>query len=301
MTDASEGAVFRVMQLDPGLHLVATPIGAARDITLRALDILASADVLVAEDTRVLKRLMEIHGVPLAGRRPLSYHDHNGAAQRPRLLGLLSEGRSIAYCSDAGTPLVADPGYQLTAAAIDAGHKVHVAPGPSAALAALSLSGLPTDRFLFAGFPPAQGGPRAAWLREISSLPATIVIYESARRLPGLLEALEDGGDGEREAAICREITKKFEEVRRGSVSSLRAGLESGEIRGEIVFVLARPAKRVSGEEDILAALRDALPRLGVRDASAEVATSLGVRKRTVYQLALALSKEAAESGEKDG
>jgi len=151
MTERSDPSVFRRIELEPGLHLVATPIGNARDITLRALDVLASADVLVAEDTRVLRRLMELHGIPKGERPILSYHDHNGPAQRPRLLGLLAEGRSLAYASDAGTPLVADPGFRLAQEAIAAGHAVRAVPGPSSALAALSVAGLPSDRFLFAG------------------------------------------------------------------------------------------------------------------------------------------------------
>ena len=162
-------------RVPPGLHLVSTPIGAARDITLRGLDLLAGADVLAAEDTRSLRRLMEIHGVPLKGRPLIAYHDHNGAQVRPRLIALLAEGKSIAYASEAGTPLVADPGFQLARAAIAAGHSVLAAPGASAVLTALAVGGLPTDRFCFAGFPPAQGAARKAWLAELAPIPATLV------------------------------------------------------------------------------------------------------------------------------
>ena len=184
--------------LPPGLYFVATPIGAARDVTLRALDILAAADVLAAEDTRTLRRLMEIHGVALSGRPLVSYHDHNGAARRPQLLAALAAGQSVAYCSDAGTPLVADPGYRLVRGAADAGHPVHAVPGPSAVLAALSVAGLPTDRFLFAGFPPAQAGARRRWIDEIGAVPATVVLYESGRRVAGLLTDLVGAGQGAR-------------------------------------------------------------------------------------------------------
>ena len=175
----------RAMQgrLEPGLHLIATPIGTARDITLRALDILASADVLAAEDTRSLRHLMEIHGVALGGRPLLAYHDHNGAAMRPRILSALAQGKSVVYASEAGTPLVADPGYQLARAVVADGHVLRAAPGPSAVLAALAVSGLPSDRFLFAGFPPAAGGARATFLAELAGVPATIILFESPRRV----------------------------------------------------------------------------------------------------------------------
>ena len=170
----------------PGLYFIATPIGAARDITLRALDLLAAADVLVAEDTRTLRHLMDIHGVAL-GPRPLwAYHDHNGAEVRPRILAALSEGRSVVYASEAGTPLVADPGFQLGRAAIAAGYAVTAAPGPSAVLAALTVSGLPSDRFLFAGFPPATGAARRTWLAEFAQVPATLIFYESPNRVQDL-------------------------------------------------------------------------------------------------------------------
>ena len=167
--------------LAPGLYLVATPIGNARDITLRALDVLRGADLLAAEDTRTARRLLDIHGVPLAGRPLVPYHDHNGPQMRPRLLADLAEGRSVAFVSDAGTPLVADPGYRLAAETAAAGLPVIAVPGPSAVLAALAVAGLPSDRFLFAGFPPPQPGPRRRWLEELAGAPATLVMFESAK------------------------------------------------------------------------------------------------------------------------
>lgn len=281
----------RRIALEPGLWFVATPIGAARDITLRALDILASAEVLVAEDTRTLRHLMEIHGLRIGERPLLAYHDHNGAEARPRILRALAEGKSVAYCSEAGTPVVADPGYQLARAVIAAGHPVNAAPGPSAAIMALSLSGLPSDRFLFAGFPPPQAGARARWIEEIGPIPATLILYESPKRIQRLLGELCEHWGADREAALCRELTKRFEEVRRGTLGSLRDGLGGDAVRGEIVLVVGRPLAVAPDAADVDAALRAALDRLRVKDAAAEVAEALGLPRRDVYQRALALKE----------
>lgn len=275
-----------------GLHFVATPIGAARDITLRALDILAGADVLAAEDTRTLRHLMEIHGVSLGDRPLVAYHDHNGEAVRPRLLRALEEGRSVAYASEAGTPLVADPGYQLARAAIAAGHPVLAAPGPSAVLAALTVSGLPTDRFLFAGFPPAGAGDRARFLAEIAPVPATLVLYESPKRISRLLGELAQTLGGERQAAVCRELTKRFEEVSRGSLADLATQFADRDVKGEIVVVIDRGTAAVATKSDIEAALRQALRGASVRDAAAEVAEAFGLPRKEVYRMALGLSEE---------
>ncbi|CAM4377432.1 16S rRNA (cytidine(1402)-2'-O)-methyltransferase [Palleronia rufa] len=276
--------------LAPGLYLVATPIGAARDITLRALDILGTADLLVAEDTRTLRRLMEIHGVALNGRRVLAYHDHNGARMRPRILQALEEGQSVAYASDAGTPMVADPGYALGRAARGAGHAVTAAPGPSAALAALSLSGLPTDRFLFAGFLPPGSGARRRVLGELARVPATLVFFEAPQRcsqsLRQILSVL-----GDREAALCRELTKRFEEVRQGRLSELLSGAELDPPRGEIVLVIDRD-REVPGEDAIASALGEALKELSVKDAAKMVSEATGAARRDVYQIALRLGRE---------
>lgn len=278
--------------IPPGLHFVATPIGAARDITLRALDILAGAEVLAAEDTRTLRHLMDIHGVPARGRPFVAYHDHNGAEARPRLLAALAEGKSVAYVSEAGTPLVADPGFQLGRAAIAAGHPVHAAPGASAVLAALTVAGLPTDRFLFAGFPPATAAARRRWLEEIADVPATLVIYESPKRVGDLLGDCVHSLGGEREAAVCRELTKRFEEVRRGTLSDLAADHADRTVKGEVVLVIDRARGRRVEAADIEAALVEALTRMRVKDAAAAVAESLGLPKREVYQAALRLGKE---------
>lgn len=276
--------------LAPGLHLVATPIGAARDITLRALDILATADVLAAEDTRTLRHLMEIHGIAL-GDRPLhAYHDHNGEKMRPRLLAALAAGKSVAYASEAGTPLVADPGYQLARAAIAEGLPVTAAPGPSAALAALTVSGLPSDRFLFAGFPPAGAGARRQWLAGLAGIPATLILYESPRRVQDLLGELAETLGGERQAAVCRELTKRFEEVTRDTLAALAAAFADRAVKGEIVVVVDRARPGAADPAEVETRLREALECHSIRDAAAEVSQALGLPRRQVYQMALRLA-----------
>lgn len=278
---------------EPGLHLVATPIGAARDITLRALDILAGADMLAAEDTRTLRHLMEIHGIPLGGRHIVAYHDHNGEAARPRILAALAEGRSVAYASEAGTPLVADPGMKLARAALDAGHRVLAAPGPSAVLAALTVAGLPTDRFLFAGFPPSAAGARRSWMAELAAIPATLVIYESPKRVSRTLgELCEELGDS-REAAVCRELTKRFEDVSRGTLRQLADRFADQEPKGEIVLVIGRGEVAAPSGEEVEGALAAALtaPGARVRDVAAEIAARFGLPRRDVYQMALRLAE----------
>lgn len=276
----------------PGLHLISTPIGAARDITLRALDILAGAEVLAAEDTRTLRHLMELHGVRLGDRPLLAYHDHNGAQMRPRLLRHLAEGRSVAYASEAGTPLVADPGFQLARAAIEAGLPVHAAPGASAVLCALTVSGLPSDRFLFAGFAPPAEAARRRFLQEVGSVPATLILYESPRRVGRLLAELQALFGPNRPAVVCRELTKRFEEVTRASLGELAEEFAVRDVKGEIVVLLGRPEAEETSAEAAEAALRQALQSLSVKDAAAEVAGKTGMNKRSLYQMALRLSEE---------
>lgn len=273
----------------PGLHILATPIGAARDITLRTLDILASAEVLAAEDTRALRRLMDIHGIALAGRPLLAYHDHNGPAMRPRLLQALARGASVAYASEAGTPLVADPGYQLVRAAIAEGHPVHAVPGPSAVLAALAVSGLPSDRFCFVGFPPPAAGARRRWMEELRDLPATTILFESPRRVSRLLGELCDVWGDTRQAALCRELTKRFEEVRRGALGDLAQALDGAALRGEVVLVIDRARAGPGTPETMEAALRARMKTLSLKEAVAQVAAETGLPRRQVYQLALRL------------
>ncbi len=278
--------------LAPGLYLVSTPIGSARDITLRALDVLASADVLAAEDTRTLRRLMEIHGVPLGQRPLIPYHDHNGPAARPRLLGMLAEGKSVAYASEAGTPLIADPGYVLAREAVAAGYDVTAVPGASAVLAALAVAGLPTDRFLFAGFAPSAKAARRRFLIDLADQPATLVFYESPKRVGALLTEMVACFGPDRRAVVCRELTKKFEEVVRGPLSELAEKFCDGPARGEIVVLVDRPGQAEVAPEDIDAALRDALVTMSVRDAADAVSKALGQPRREVYQAALQLAKD---------
>lgn len=273
----------------PGLHLVSTPIGAARDITLRALDILAGADVLAAEDTRTLRHLMEIHGIALDRRPMVAYHDHNGAAARPRLIALLKEGKSVAYASEAGTPLVADPGYQLARSAILEGIAVLAAPGPSAVLCALTVSGLPSDRFTFLGFLPAKTTARKKVLVEVKDWQSSLIIYESPHRLRPCLRDMEQVLGGQRQAAVCRELTKKFEEISRGSLEVLSNTFAERDVKGEIVVVVDRPADREAKPEDVETSMRKALLTLSVKQASQIVAEQFGMAKRDAYQMALKL------------
>ncbi|PIV75147.1 MAG: 16S rRNA (cytidine(1402)-2'-O)-methyltransferase [Rhodobacteraceae bacterium CG17_big_fil_post_rev_8_21_14_2_50_65_11] len=293
MSDQPPSAGARPLRLSPGLYLVATPIGAARDITLRALDILAGADAIAAEDTRTARKLMEIHGVAVAGRQMLAYHDHSGAGTRDRILAMIGEGKAVAYVSEAGTPLVADPGYQLARTVIEAGLPVLAAPGASAVLAALAVSGLPSDRFLFAGFPPHAKGAMQAWLAELAPISATLILYESPRRVHRLLDVLAQVMGPERKIALCRELTKRFEEVLRGTVEDVRTTIADRSLKGEIVLVVGKGSPVQASAETVEDALRQALETLSVKDAAAQVAADLGLKKRDVYQAALKL--EASE------
>ncbi|MCP9480527.1 16S rRNA (cytidine(1402)-2'-O)-methyltransferase [Shimia sp. CNT1-13L.2] len=280
----------QISRLQPGLYFVATPIGTARDITLRALDVLASAEVIAAEDTRSMRRLLEIHGIKLGDRPLLSYHDHSGAKGREKLLALLAEGKSVAYGSEAGTPLIADPGYHLAREAMEAGHSVTAAPGPSAIITALTLAGLPTDAFFFAGFLPNAKGARRAALEAVREVPGTLVFYESPKRTGEMLRDAAMVLGGGRQAVICRELTKKFEEVRRGTLEDLAAGID-GALKGEVVVLIDRAGASEVAEGDVEAALSEALENMSVRDAADSVAKAFGVNKRKIYQLALKLSK----------
>ena len=281
----------QVQKLAPGLYFVATPIGTARDITLRALDILASADVIAAEDTRTARKLMEIHGISLGRRRLIAYHDHNGARVRPRLLNALSEGKSVAYACEAGTPLIADPGYVLARKAIAAGIMVTSAPGASAVTAALSIAGLPTDRFHFAGFAPTSGSARRTYLAELSTVPATLVIFESAKRVHKTLADMVLVLGAGRQAALCRELTKRFEEVLRGTLEELCQQLGDRTLKGEIVVLVDR-GREVASAEDLEDKLKIALRSRSVKDAASFVAQQLQLPRRRVYQAALRIGKD---------
>lgn len=278
-------------RLAPGLYLVATPIGAARDITLRALDILAAADVLSAEDTRTLRHLMEIHGIPLGGRPMVAYHDHNDAAARPRLLAALREGKSVAYASEAGTPLVSDPGYQLAREAMGEGLTVLAAPGASAVLCALAVSGIGSDRFTFMGFLPSKGAARKTTLKEAKEIPSSLIFYESPHRLKESLKDMAEGLGVGRQAAVCRELTKRFEEVTRGTLGDLAAAFAGREVKGEIVVVVDRGTVEAASEADVEMALRLALQDTPVKTASSQIAERFGLPKREVYQMALRIGE----------
>jgi 16S rRNA (cytidine1402-2'-O)-methyltransferase len=283
--------IFEIKHLSAGLHFVATPIGNARDITLRALDTLASADVLAAEDTRSLRRLMDMHGVQLGGRPMIAYHDHNGAKARPKLLSLMAQGKSVAYASEAGTPLVADPGFVLCRDALAEGLAVTSAPGPSAMIAALTIAGLPSDRFLFVGFAPSAAGARKKFFAEFGPVQATMGVYESPKRIYRTLTELCDLYGPERQVAICRELTKRFEEVISGTLGDLVDQLKDYVFKGEIVLLIAREEPVEATEEDLEAALDVALQEMSVKDASAAVSERFKMPKRQVYQLALDRSK----------
>jgi 16S rRNA (cytidine1402-2'-O)-methyltransferase len=276
--------------LPDGLHLVATPIGNLRDITVRALEVLAAADLIACEDTRVTRKLLDRYGIATA---LTPYHEHNAAQARPKLLARLAEGAAVALVSDAGTPLVSDPGYKLVRAARDMGARVTALPGASAVLAALTVSGLPTDRFLFEGFLPAKEGQRRARIAELARIPATLVLFETGPRLAAALADLA-AGLGAREAAVCRELTKLYEEVRRGDLATLAHEVAAApEPRGEIAIVIAPPAAQDQAAGlDLDALVREALSRLSVKAAVAEVAAVTGAPRREVYQRALALEKE---------
>lgn len=283
--------IFETKKLAPGLYFVATPIGTARDITLRALDTLASADVIAAEDTRTARRLMDIHGIPLNDRPLVAYHDHNGSQARPRLLQYLQNGCSVAYASEAGTPLVADPGYHLSVEAIAAGYTVTSAPGPSAMIAALTIGGLPTDKFLFAGFLPNASTARKKALASVAETDATLVFYESPKRLKASLKDMETVFGASREGAVCRELTKRFEEVVRGPLSTLAEAFADRAIKGEIVVLVNRAEKTETSLEDVEKALKIALKTNSVKDSASIVSDTLNVARREVYQLALKLAK----------
>jgi 16S rRNA (cytidine1402-2'-O)-methyltransferase len=279
--------------IPPGLHFISTPIGSARDITLRALDVLAGADVLVAEDTRTLRHLMEIHGVALGTRPLIAYHDHSGEGVVQRLLTLIGEGRSVAYASEAGTPLISDPGFELARAVAEAGLPMTAAPGPCAAICALTLSGLPSDRFLFAGFPPAAQGARRRFLTDLAPVQATLIFYESPKRLRALLADMAVALGAERKAVICRELTKRFEEVSRGPIADLAAQFADRDIKGEVVVLVDRAAPVVAGADSVETALATALDSMSVKDAVTFVSQTLGVPRKMVYRIALDLDRSS--------
>jgi 16S rRNA (cytidine1402-2'-O)-methyltransferase len=272
-------------RLEPGLYIVATPIGNLSDLSPHAARILSSADVIAVEDSRVTAKLLAHIGV----KRPMiPYHDHNADRVRPDLIAHMAE-KAVALVSDAGTPLISDPGYKLVRDARAAGRHITTVAGPCAAIAALTLAGLPTDRFLFMGFLPSKAGARASAIAEVTAIKATLLFYESGPRLGAALAALHQGL-GDREAAVAREISKKFEETVTGTLSELAARYADAPPKGEIVIVVAPPGPtEPPAEADVDAALREAMTRLSPSRAAAEVAQAFGLPRREVYERAQAL------------
>jgi 16S rRNA (cytidine1402-2'-O)-methyltransferase len=286
---AAFGLRAEATPLGPGLHVVATPIGNLGDISLRALATLAAADAILAEDTRVTKVLLAHYGIatPL-----MAYHEHNAAEMRPKVLARLGEGAKLALVSDAGTPMVSDPGFRLVQEATAAGYAVTGVPGPSAVLAALVVAGLPTDRFFFEGFLPPKLAARRARLTELSAIPATLVLFESPRRLT---EMLEDAAAmlGARPAAVARELTKRHETVHRATLPELAALYRAGETaRGEIVVLIGAGDGAAGATEDVVdGKLRQALMTTSLKEAVAQVAADTGLPRRKVYARALELTR----------
>lgn len=283
---------FRKVPLEAGLYFVGVPIGTARDITLRALDVFASADVLAAEDTRALRRLLDIHGVPLQGRKIMALHDHSGPAIQNELVSLIAAGQSVAYASEAGMPMISDPGFELGRAVHQEGLMVTAAPGPSALLTALVVAGLPTDSFHFAGFLPSGASARQAALTSLRDIPATLIFFESPKRLAAFLTDAAERLGPDRAAAVCRELTKKFEEVKRGTLKELTATYQKEKVKGEIVVLVERKRSEKITTSELENALKAALEHHSTRDAVDLVANAHDVPRRKVYQLALALGKE---------
>ena len=274
--------------LEPGLYLVATPIGNLRDITLRALDVLAACDLVLAEDTRVTGKLLAAFGIKARLER---CDDHAAERVSPRIMARLEEGARIALVSDAGTPLVSDPGYRIAMDAIAAGHKVWPIPGASAALAALTVAGLPADRFLFAGFPPAKSAARRAFFEDLASVRATLILYEGGSRLAASLADMA-AVFGPRPAAVCRELTKLYETVTRGPLDLLAADPAFADPKGELVIVIGPGEAAASTPADADLALKEAMSRLAPGEAAAEVAKALGLPRRDLYRRALMLKEK---------
>lgn len=274
--------------LKAGLYIVATPIGNLGDITLRALNVLARADVICCEDTRHSRKLLSHFSIK---GRLQAYHEHNAEKERPALLALLARGKSVALISDAGTPLISDPGYKLVEEVLDKGYSVTTLPGAAAPIAALTLAGLPTDRFYFEGFLPSKSGQRVNRLEALRDVPATLIFFESAKRL-GASVADMAACLGTREASIVKELTKRFEGVVRGSLSDLAAQVSGADHRGEFVVVVAPPAIEKISDEEIAERLRSVLKAQSFRDGVKMVSDALCVNKSRVYAIGLQLQEK---------
>lgn len=285
------GHVMTAPPAEAGLHLVATPIGNLRDITLRALDVIAACDVLACEDTRVTRKLLDRYGID---RRMLAYHEHNAQSAGPKLLEALGAGQSVALVSDAGTPLVSDPGYRLVAEALEAGHRVIPVPGASALLAGLCASGLPTDDFRFCGFLPAKDKARRDRLTALAHEPSTLVFFEAPGRLQATLAAMVACFGADRPVSVGRELTKRFETVRTGPAEAIASRFADESIKGEIVVMVAPSAQRSAPVTDaeIDALLTGLLAEMPVSKAAREAAAMTGRAKADLYQRCLALKSD---------
>ena len=290
------GHVLSAPKPAPGLYVVATPIGNLGDITLRALETLAGVDIIACEDTRITRRLTERYGIT-AVLKP--YHEHNAALARPKILERLAQGESIALVSDAGTPLISDPGFKLVREVSAAGHRVIALPGPSSVLNALSVAALPTDRFFFEGFLPPKQTARRARISELSRIDATLVLFESGTRVQDSLRDLAEAM-GMRLAAICREMTKLHEDVRRAPVAELARSADTLETRGEFVLVIGPPAAdaQTMTKDAVDELLRSSLQRDSLKDAVAHAMELSGRPRREIYVRALELAKEIPAKGE---
>jgi 16S rRNA (cytidine1402-2'-O)-methyltransferase len=290
-TFSVSGHVLNAPKPVPGLYLVATPIGNLADVTLRALETLAGVDLIACEDTRITHRLTERYGISA---QLTPYHEHNAAAARPKILERLAQGASVALVSDAGTPLISDPGFKLVREACAAGHAVVAVPGPSSVLTALSVAALPTDRFFFEGFLPSKQTARRARLTELAQIEATLVVFESGNRVQDTLADLAEIMDG-REVAICRELTKLHEEISRAPIAELAKNADALETRGEFVLVIGPPAPgaKVMAKEELDDVLRASLQQGSVKDAVAHAVEVSGRPRREVYARALELAKES--------
>ncbi len=277
-----------MLSLKPGLYVTATPIGNLGDMTYRAVDALKAADLILCEDTRHTAKLCAVYGIET---ERMAYHEHNAARMRPEIIKKLQDGARICLVSDAGTPLISDPGYKLVREARNAGIAVFPVPGPSAAIAALSAAGAPSDKFYFAGFPPVKRDARAAMFKKLAAIDATLVFYESGARLSASLTAMAQAF-GDRRAVIAREITKLHEEFREDLLPALAAHYEKHSPKGEIVVLVFPPEKSIATQKDLDAFLRRALGEMSVKEAAAAAAETLGIARKTAYARALAIKDE---------
>lgn len=276
-----------------GLYIVATPIGTASDLSMRAIDLLSFGNVLVAEDKRVLLKLMKIHGIKLERRPLMSYNEHTGQEKRIKILQILKDKNSVVFVSDAGTPLVADPGYRLVSEVLAEGVYVTAIPGPSAVLTALTISGLPTDKFLFGGFIPTRAEAKRVFLAKYLNLSVTLVLYESAVRLIKTLNELLSFCDKNRKIAVCRELTKKFEDVQRGTLKDVVAYFSTqAKVKGEIVIVISPCEPRTFNNDQINDFLIDAMDYMSLKDAVSFVSKRLNISKKIIYKEGLRIQKD---------